>query len=77
MLELIATQSASGSPGTSGGFASPVAYASSAAFGRDEDAATLSAVALLMAIAHPAAGVVPPEQPRCRRTSLPDARAWL
>jgi hypothetical protein len=55
MLELTAAQPASGSPGTAGGFAPPVAYASSAAFDRDEDAATLSALALLMALAHPAA----------------------
>ena len=61
MLELTAAQPASGSPGTAGGSAPPVAYASSAAFDRDEDAATLSAIALLMALAHPAAGVVPPE----------------
>jgi hypothetical protein len=31
-----------------------VAYASSAAFDRDEDAATLAAVSLLMVLAHPA-----------------------
>jgi hypothetical protein len=61
MLELTAAQPASGSPGTAGGSAPPVAYASSAAFDRDENAATLSAIALLMALAHPAAGVVPPE----------------
>jgi hypothetical protein len=36
-----------------------VAYASSAAFDRDEDAATLSAITLLMAIAHPAAPARP------------------
>jgi len=61
MLALTAAQPASGSPGTAGGFAPPVACASSAAFDRDEDAATLAAIALLMALAHPAAGVVPPE----------------
>ena len=61
MLELTATQPASGSPETAGGFAPHVAYASSAAFDRDEDAATLAAIALLMAVAHPAANVVSPE----------------
>jgi hypothetical protein len=55
MLELTAEQAASGSPGSASGFAPPVAYASSAAFDRDEDAAALSALAPLMAIAHPAA----------------------
>ena len=61
MLELTAEWAASGGPGPAAGFAPHVAYASSAAFDRDEDAATLAAVALLMAVAHPAAGVVPPE----------------
>jgi hypothetical protein len=52
ILELAA---ASSSPALVGGFIPHVAYASSAAFDRDEDAATLSAVALLIAVAHPAA----------------------
>jgi hypothetical protein len=59
MLELTAGWVAAGSPGAR--FTPPVAYASSAAFDRDEDAATLAAVSLLMAVAHPAAGGVSPE----------------
>jgi hypothetical protein len=55
MLELTAEWAASGEPGPAAGFAPHVAYASSAAFDRDEDAGTLAAVSLLMAIAHPAA----------------------
>jgi hypothetical protein len=59
MLELTAGWVAAGSP--SARFTPPVAYASSTAFDRDEDAATLAAVSLLMAVAHPAVGVVSPE----------------
>ena len=71
MLELTAAQSANGSPGTADGFAPPVAYAGSAAFDRDEDAAPLSAIAPLMAIAHTprlstSATCPSPTPPQCR-----------
>ncbi len=55
VLELTAEWVAAGSPGPGARFTPPVAYASSAAFDRDEDAETLAAVALLLAVAHPAA----------------------
>ncbi len=55
VLELTAEWAAAGSPGPGARFTPPVAYASSAAFDRDEDAGTLAAVALLLAVAHPAA----------------------
>jgi hypothetical protein len=54
MLELTAGWLAVGSPAPGARFAPPAAFASSAAFDRSEDAATLAAVALLMAVAHPA-----------------------
>src|SRR5215471_1375668 len=47
-------------------FTPPVAYARSAAFDRDEDAKTFAAVALLLAVAHPAAPV----------RELDDDEAW-
>jgi hypothetical protein len=55
VLELTAEWAAAGSPDPGARFTPPVAYASSVAFDRDEDAGTLAAVALLMAVAHPAA----------------------
>jgi hypothetical protein len=55
VLELTAEWVAAGSPDPGARFTPPVAYASSAAFDRDEDAETLAAVALLLAVAHPAA----------------------
>ena len=54
VLELTAEWVAVGSPDPGARFTPPVAYASSAAFDRDEDAETLAAVALLLAVAHPA-----------------------
>jgi hypothetical protein len=54
VLELTAEWAAAGSPDPGARFTPPVAYASSAAFDRAEDAETLAAVALLMAVAHPA-----------------------
>jgi hypothetical protein len=42
-------------------FTPPEAYASSCAFDRDDDAAVLDAVCVLIALAHPAADVTPPE----------------
>ena len=54
VLELTAEWVAAGSPGPGARFTPPVAYASSAAFDRDEDAETLAAVCLLLAVAHPA-----------------------
>jgi hypothetical protein len=55
MLELTAGWVAAGSPDPAARFTPPAAYASSAAFDRSEDAETFAAVALLMAVAHPAA----------------------
>ena len=55
VLELTAGWVAAGNPGPGARFTPPVAYASSVAFDRDEDAGTLAAVALLLAVAHPAA----------------------
>jgi hypothetical protein len=57
MLELTAGWVAAGSPGPGARFTPPAAYASSAAFDRSEDAETFAAVALLMALAHPAVPV--------------------
>jgi hypothetical protein len=54
MLDLTAEWVAAGSPGPGARPTPPVAYASSAAFDRDEDAETFAAVALLLAVAHPA-----------------------
>ncbi len=54
MLELTAGWVAVGSPGPAVRFTPPTAYASSAAFDRDEDELTFEAVALLLAVAHPA-----------------------
>jgi hypothetical protein len=54
MLELTA-EWAAGRPTPAVWVAPPVAYASAAAFDRDQDAATLSAVSLLLALAHPTA----------------------
>jgi hypothetical protein len=54
MLELTAGWVAAGSPDPGARFTPPVAYASSAAFDRSEDAETFAAVALLIAAAHPA-----------------------
>jgi hypothetical protein len=54
MLQLTAEWVAAGSPDPGARFTPPVAYASSAAFDRGEDADTLAAVALLLAVAHPA-----------------------
>jgi hypothetical protein len=54
MLELTADWVASGSPERPGAFPPPAAYASSAAFDRDEDAEMLAALSLLLAVAHPA-----------------------
>ena len=54
MLELTAEWVAAGSPDPGARMTPPAAYASSAAFDRDEDAETFAAVALLMAVAHPA-----------------------
>jgi hypothetical protein len=52
MLELTAGWVAAGRP--SSRFTPPAAYASSAAFDRDDDKATFAAVCLLLALAHPA-----------------------
>jgi hypothetical protein len=60
-LELAAGHAAAGSP--SKRFAPHVAYASSAAFDRDEDAATLDAVCVLIALAHPAGSAGMPADP--------------
>lgn len=55
MLELTADWVASGSPERPGAVSPPAAYASSAAFDRDEDAETVAAASLLLlAVAHPA-----------------------
>ncbi len=53
MLELTAGWVAAGSPDPGARPTPPAAYASSAAFDRDEDADTFAAVALLLVIAHP------------------------
>jgi len=53
MLELTAGWVAAGSPDPGARFTPPAAYASSAAFDRSEDAETFTAVALLIAVAHP------------------------
>ena len=55
VLELTAEWVAAGSRDPGARFTPPVAYASSVAFDRDEDAETFAAVALLLAVAHPAA----------------------
>jgi hypothetical protein len=55
VLELTAEWAAAGSTDPGARFTPPVAYASSAAFDRDEDAETFAAAALLLAVAHPAA----------------------
>jgi hypothetical protein len=54
MLKLTAGWVAAGGPDAGPRFTPPTAYASSAAFDRDEDAETFAAVALLLAVAHPA-----------------------
>lgn len=54
MLELTAEWAAAGSPDSGARFTPPAAYASSAAFDRTEDAETFAAVAVLLAVAHPA-----------------------
>ena len=54
MLELTAEWVAAGSPDPGARMTPPAAYASSAAFDRTEDAETFAAVALLLAVAHPA-----------------------
>ena len=53
MLDLTAEWVAAGSPDPGARPTQPAAYASSAAFDRDEDAETFAAVALLLAVAHP------------------------
>jgi hypothetical protein len=58
MLELAAGHAAAGSP-PAGGLAPHVAYASSAAFDREEDAAVLDSVCLLLVLAHPASDIPP------------------
>jgi hypothetical protein len=55
MLELTAGWVAAGSPDPGARMTPPAAYASSAAFDRDEDEETFAAVALLLAVAHPSA----------------------
>ena len=55
MLELTAEWVAAGSPDPGARLTPPAAYASAAAFDRTEDAETFAAVAVLLAVAHPAA----------------------
>lgn len=61
MLELTAGWVAAGSPAPAVRFTPPTAYASSAAFDRDEDELTFGAVALLLALAHPPAPASEPD----------------
>lgn len=62
ILDLTAGWVADKRPAPAGGrFTPPVAYASSCAFDRDEDAVVLDAVCLLLALAHPADDVATPE----------------
>lgn len=56
MLEMTASWIADGRP--SGRFTPAAAYASSAAFDRDDDKATFAAVCLLLALAHPATATI-------------------
>ena len=67
MLELTAEWVAAGSPDPGARMTPAAAYASSAAFDRDEDAETFAAVALLMAVAHPAGPALDDED---------DGRPW-
>lgn len=60
MLDLTVTWDAGG---RSLGFTSPLAFASSCAFGRDDEDAVLEAVCVLLALAHPA-GTAPDEDDR-------------
>jgi hypothetical protein len=52
VLELTAEWVDAGEPAPGAGFTPPVAYASSAAFDRDEDEETLVSVAVLLTLAH-------------------------
>ena len=54
MLDFTAARAAGTQPDRAGGFPPPQAFASSVAFDRDDDAAVLKAVCVLLAIAHPA-----------------------